>query len=225
MRESIDKESMYRPYLNEPYLNLGVAIVRQAADDLRELYRKDLYVCYSCPSRIYRDDIEDFFLSNRFRQFMNCDYDGEYFIKEIKKMSEINIVQESKPEVKQKRKYTRRAKTEQNVPKVELAVEKTAVEEKSAVDTSAVCEPMTQEDRQYIKDMMLNKPKPQFDNVPNHYAGKTQPIDLIMAQGLSFCLGNVVKYVCRAGKKEGESREKDLSKALDYLNMELAYED
>ena len=34
---------------------------------------------------------------------------------------------------------------------------------------------------------------------PLHYQGATQPIDLINAQNLNFNLGNVVKYVCRAG--------------------------
>lgn len=57
---------------------------------------------------------------------------------------------------------------------------------------------------------------------PKHYQGTVQPIDLINAQGLNFNLGNVVKYACRAGKKDGESAEKDLNKALDYIKFELA---
>lgn len=56
---------------------------------------------------------------------------------------------------------------------------------------------------------------------PTHYQGDIQPIDLINAQDLNFNLGNVVKYVCRAGRKDGESREKDLNKALDYISYEL----
>lgn len=58
-------------------------------------------------------------------------------------------------------------------------------------------------------------------STPSHYQGAIQPIDLINAQDLNFNLGNVVKYVCRAGKKDGESKEKDLKKALDYINFEL----
>ena len=57
--------------------------------------------------------------------------------------------------------------------------------------------------------------------IPSHYQGKTQPIDLITAQNLNFNLGNVVKYVCRAGKKQGESNLKDLNKAKDYINYEI----
>lgn len=48
-----------------------------------------------------------------------------------------------------------------------------------------------------------------------------QPIDLINAQDLNFNLGNVVKYVCRAGKKQGENILTDLEKAKDYINFEI----
>jgi hypothetical protein len=63
--------------------------------------------------------------------------------------------------------------------------------------------------------------KPFNSFTPSHYQGTVQPIDLINAQDLNFNLSNVVKYVCRAGKKDGESKEKDLKKALDYINFEL----
>lgn len=59
------------------------------------------------------------------------------------------------------------------------------------------------------------------NTTPSHYQGSTQPIDLINAQNLNFNLGNVVKYVCRAGKKQGESNLKDLEKAKDYINYEI----
>lgn len=59
------------------------------------------------------------------------------------------------------------------------------------------------------------------ESTPTHYQGTTQPIDLINAQNLNFNLGNVVKYVCRAGKKQGESNLKDLEKAKDYINYEI----
>lgn len=59
------------------------------------------------------------------------------------------------------------------------------------------------------------------DNTPPHYQGKIQPIDLINAQDLNFNLGNVVKYVCRAGKKQGENILSDLEKAKDYINFEI----
>lgn len=58
-------------------------------------------------------------------------------------------------------------------------------------------------------------------NTPPHYQGTIQPIDLINAQDLNFNLGNVVKYVCRAGKKQGENILTDLEKAKDYINFEI----
>ena len=54
---------------------------------------------------------------------------------------------------------------------------------------------------------------------PNHYKQKVQPIDLIEAFDLNFNLGNVVKYVSRAGSK-GDTLE-DLEKAFYYLKREL----
>lgn len=59
------------------------------------------------------------------------------------------------------------------------------------------------------------------ETTPSHYQGTIQPIDLINAQNLNFNLGNVVKYACRAGKKQGESNLKDLKKAKDYINYEI----
>ena len=59
------------------------------------------------------------------------------------------------------------------------------------------------------------------NNTPHHYQGSIQPIDLINAQNLNFNLGNVVKYVCRAGKKQGENILTDLEKAKDYINFEI----
>jgi hypothetical protein len=58
-------------------------------------------------------------------------------------------------------------------------------------------------------------------NSPEHYrsAGKFETIDVIEAFQLGYHLGNVVKYVTRAGKK-GEALE-DLMKARWYLNREI----
>ena len=58
-------------------------------------------------------------------------------------------------------------------------------------------------------------------NTPKHYQATIQPIELINAQNLNFNLGNVVKYVCRAGKKKGENVLSDLEKAQNYINYEI----
>lgn len=60
-----------------------------------------------------------------------------------------------------------------------------------------------------------------MNKTPKHYQGTTQPIDLINAQNLNFNLGNVVKYACRAGKKQGENILSDLEKAKNYINYEI----
>ena len=59
-------------------------------------------------------------------------------------------------------------------------------------------------------------------NHPTHYGGQENPyeaIKVIEAWGLGFNLGNVVKYLSRAGKK-GDTLE-DLRKAAWYLNREI----
>ncbi len=59
---------------------------------------------------------------------------------------------------------------------------------------------------------------------PSHYRGdgKHEAIDVIRAWGLNFNLGNVVKYVCRAGLKSEETTLEDLEKAAFYLRAEIA---
>jgi hypothetical protein len=57
-------------------------------------------------------------------------------------------------------------------------------------------------------------------NHPSHYGGKDNPyeaIKVIDAWDLGFCLGNTVKYISRAGKKNKEKELEDLEKALWYL--------
>ena len=68
---------------------------------------------------------------------------------------------------------------------------------------------------------LLKEQQPFISSTPPHYQGTIQPIDLINAQDLNFNLGNVVKYVCRAGKKKGENILSDLEKAKDYINFEI----
>ncbi len=57
---------------------------------------------------------------------------------------------------------------------------------------------------------------------PDYYKSDgIEVLDLTDAFDLNFNLGNVVKYVVRAGKKDGEEKEKDLAKAKFYLTREL----
>lgn len=59
---------------------------------------------------------------------------------------------------------------------------------------------------------------------PIYYGGADDPyeaIKIIEAWNLGFHLGNTVKYISRAGKKDGNSATQDLKKALFYLNREI----
>lgn len=51
--------------------------------------------------------------------------------------------------------------------------------------------------------------------------GKYEPVKVIQDWKLSFCCGNVIKYLARAGKKDGNSRLQDLLKAKQYLEFEI----
>ena len=62
-------------------------------------------------------------------------------------------------------------------------------------------------------------------NHPNYYnAGGIEAIDYIEAHSLNFNLGNVIKYVTRAGHKQGEDRKTALAKAKWYLDREFSRE-
>lgn len=63
-------------------------------------------------------------------------------------------------------------------------------------------------------------------NHPSHYGGDTpyEAIKVIEAWGLGFALGNAVKYISRAGKKDGNTRLQDLQKAAWYLAREIENE-
>ena len=59
-------------------------------------------------------------------------------------------------------------------------------------------------------------------NRPAHYTdGKIEVIDFIEDKKLGFCLGNAVKYISRAGKKDPEKEVEDLQKAVWYINRRI----
>ena len=66
---------------------------------------------------------------------------------------------------------------------------------------------------------------PEKINHPAHYGGADNPyeaIKVIEAWELNFHLGNVVKYVSRAGRKDPATELEDLKKALWYLQREIS---
>jgi hypothetical protein len=68
------------------------------------------------------------------------------------------------------------------------------------------------------------RPAPPPDEVtrPQHYtATAVEPLDVIEAWGLGYHLGNVVKYIARAGRK-GDALL-DLQKARQYLDRYIQW--
>lgn len=68
------------------------------------------------------------------------------------------------------------------------------------------------------------KTKMEMVNHPQHYGGENntyEAIKVIEAWSLDFCLGNAVKYISRAGKKDASKELEDLNKAVWYLNRRI----
>ena len=60
----------------------------------------------------------------------------------------------------------------------------------------------------------------EYVNHPNHYGGKDNKYEVIKVideWNLGFSLGNTVKYISRAGKKDPNKELEDLKKGLWYL--------
>jgi hypothetical protein len=60
---------------------------------------------------------------------------------------------------------------------------------------------------------------------PDHYQqGSIEVWDFIVDQQLGYLEGNIVKYISRAGKKEGERKLDDLLKAQAYIHKAVIHE-
>lgn len=85
---------------------------------------------------------------------------------------------------------------------------------------------------EYLEALPIVKPEEPEEKIehPPHYGGADNPYETIKVleawftpeQYAGFCVGNALKYLSRAGKKAGESRETDLKKAQWYLNRFLS---
>ena len=61
---------------------------------------------------------------------------------------------------------------------------------------------------------------------PKHYNfGKYEVIDVIYDWNLDFDLGNVIKYIARAGRKNKNTYLEDLKKAREYLDHKIYFEE
>jgi hypothetical protein len=64
----------------------------------------------------------------------------------------------------------------------------------------------------------------EYVNHPNHYGGKDNKYEVIKVideWNLGFSLGNTVKYISRAGKKDPNKELEDLKKGLWYLQHHI----
>lgn len=83
------------------------------------------------------------------------------------------------------------------------------------------------EDNGIIKKPVLGR-RPFLDdgkdlvNHPAHYnTGRIEVIEFIEDQKLSYHLGNTIKYIARAGKKDPSKEIEDLEKAAWYLKRRI----
>ena len=68
---------------------------------------------------------------------------------------------------------------------------------------------------------LVTSPQKEAVNHPSHYQGnKFEVIDIIEDYKLGFSLGNAIKYILRAGKKN--NYKEDLQKAIWYLQREIS---
>lgn len=61
----------------------------------------------------------------------------------------------------------------------------------------------------------------QISHPPHYCFGEYEPKDVIYDWKLNFNCGCVIKYLARAGRKEGNSKLQDLLKAKQYIEFEI----
>lgn len=78
------------------------------------------------------------------------------------------------------------------------------------------------------RQWVLHNPHPKPSSLTEQVGGShyksfvIQPFEFIQKNGLSFCEGSVIKYVCRWRQKNGVE---DLKKARHYLDMLIEMEE
>lgn len=75
---------------------------------------------------------------------------------------------------------------------------------------------------QHCEEEHKHGPKDDAVNHPSHYTlGGVEVIDAIEAWELGYNLGNAVKYIARAGKKDPNKEVEDLKKGAFYLQRQI----
>ena len=75
-----------------------------------------------------------------------------------------------------------------------------------------------------METLMRTWEKKESVDHPDHYGGESnvyEAIKVIDGWELGFALGNTVKYISRAGKKDPNKELEDLKKALWYLQHHI----
>ena len=76
-----------------------------------------------------------------------------------------------------------------------------------------------------IKSRIKKRADKAKENVrhPDHYLKSSghEVIDVINAWELNFSLGNAIKYIARAGRKDTQKEIEDLEKAKFYIEMQI----
>lgn len=63
---------------------------------------------------------------------------------------------------------------------------------------------------------------PDLVNHPPHYMSHPSGVECIqITEHMNFCLGNALKYLWRAGQKDGQTSHQDLLKAIWYIKREI----
>lgn len=112
---------------------------------------------------------------------------------------------------------------------VTLTAHQVALAQKMGITTEQYARHLAALDKPKIRltgtvDQQMPKFQPKDDpvNHPAHYTdGGIETIDFIEAKRLGYHLGNVVKYICRAGKKGTNMGLQDLQKARWYLDRAI----
>ena len=82
--------------------------------------------------------------------------------------------------------------------------------------------PLTTFDEDLIQKIQIERRKENGVVHPNHYNNHPSGIECIkIVQHHNFNIGNAIKYLWRAGLKDGEDHTKDLRKVIEYVKFEL----
>jgi transposase len=123
--------------------------------------------------------------------------------------------------IKQKQGLRMKKRVEEALPKIKMAVD-------SGVSIRKACKEFKVSKTKYYHylDEVQNKGVIMINHDPvsrpAYYTdGKIEVIDFIEDKKLGFHLGNAIKYISRAGKKDVLKTKEDLEKAIFYINRHI----